>query len=105
MNPCIYSNPPSFLVPAVFILCGMLILIGYRELEFLETSRMYRMGWRFEEVAVEEQWGWPYYLTWCNFAFCLIGFFVCMFTHVKDSNWSKHFAMENLRNQAKNMMR
>ena len=83
----------------------MLMLVGYREFDFLEESRMYRMGWRFEEVRIDEQWGWPYYLSWCNFAICLIGFLVCMYTHVKDTKWSKSYEMMNMRNKAKKLMR
>ncbi|XP_066915356.1 uncharacterized protein [Clytia hemisphaerica] len=98
---------PAFLClfSAIFILCGMLMLVGYREFDFLEESRMYRMGWRFEEVRIDEAWGWPYYLSWGNFAICLVGFLVCMYTHVTDTKWSKSYEMFNMRNKAKKLLR
>lgn len=93
------------LTSAICILTAMLMLIGYRELEFLEDSRMYRMGWRMDEIDVDEEWGWPHMLMWFNMALCLVGFFVCLYTHSKDSKWSKWYAMEGLRKQAQYMAR
>ena len=81
------------------------MLVGYRKFRFLETSRMYRMGWRFEQVDIGERWNWPYNLSWFNFALCLVGFFVCIYTHFKDTKWAKFFAMEGLKKQARKMMR
>lgn len=82
---------------------SMLLLVGYREFEFLEESRMYRMGWRYKG-RTEDIWAWPYYMSWCTIGVHLIAFAVCMFTESADMKYGKFYATEGLRRQAEYIM-
>lgn len=81
----------------------MLILVGYREFEFMEESRMQRMGWR-TEARHEVIWGWPYYMSWCTFPACLVAFVVCMFAESTETKYTKYCETEGLRKKAQYMM-
>lgn len=74
------SNFPYSFLSAVLILTAMLLLIGYREFDFLENIRMYRMGWR-SRMHHNDIWRWPFYVTWCSFVICLFSFVTSMFAN------------------------
>lgn len=80
------------------------MLIGYHEIEFMDYSRMYRMGWRMDAPEGEEYWGFPFYLSWSTVGLSLISFIICMYAQIIDSKYAKYFETARLRSQAEKMM-
>ena len=75
---------------ACLTLIALLLLVAYWKFEFLENSRMYRMGWR-KEAKFDKRSGYPLYMAWAAFALTLSSCVLCLYAHYKDIKYVKHY--------------
>ena len=83
-------------VSAGVLLIAMVVLIIYWQFEFLEDSRMFRMGWRAGQDT-NEKVGWVRNVAWAGFALILASCITCLYAHVADERFRKNYDIHNMR--------
>ena len=83
-------------VSAGVLLIAMVVLIIYWQFEFLEDSRMFRMGWRPGQDT-NEKVGWVRNVAWAGFALILASCITCLYAHVADERFRKNYDIHNVR--------
>lgn len=87
------------LFSAAFTLTAMLILVGYRDFEFMEDIRLYKMGWIFDQ-DVDEYSGYPRQMAWWSIGLMLLVTILCSFTQYYEKRYAQRYKMNALRHQA-----
>ena len=75
------------------------MLIGYWDFGHLDSTRLFRMGWK-EDMDTEEQMGFPNKMAWFACVQFFFNFLLCIFVQFKDAIFmrafqTKHFQIDN----------